>query len=312
MSSEDPKDCSESQSFYKDVLEYFQKNMSLEELLSLLTEDEPWENLVTEANLSREDADGLSEYLIKQLTILSGKDQDRSQKYHQEKERFLKEFPQVKQELKENIKKLRELADKVDKVHRDCTIANVVASSTGIVSGALSILGVVLAPCTAGLSLGLSAAGLGLGTAASVTSFSTMLVESINTSSAENQASSLNTAKTKYAKLPKKIKDFGKDIQVIREARFKSELVVTGQTYIVTGQVKSHFTGPALAGSRAVRIGSGVLSGLLMALDVYNLVKNARDLQEGAKTASAENMRQKARELEKKLEKLTWIYESLQ
>ena len=244
---------------------------------------------------------------------MTGEDQDRLlQKYQQEKERFLKEFPQVKQELKESIRKLRELADSVDKVHRDCTISNVVASSTGIASGALSILGLVLAPFTAGLSLGLSAAGLGLGTAASVTSFSTMLVESINTSSAENQASSLNTAKTKYAKLPKKVKDFGKDIQVIREARFKSELVVTGQTYIVTGQVKSHFTGPALAGSRAVRIGSGVLSGLLMALDVYNLVKNARDLQEGAKTASAENMRQKAQELEKKLEKLTWIYESLQ
>ena len=45
--------CLESQSFYKDVFEYVQKNMSLEELLSLLTEDEPWENLVTEAKLSR-------------------------------------------------------------------------------------------------------------------------------------------------------------------------------------------------------------------------------------------------------------------
>ena len=49
-----------------------------------------------------------------------------------------------------------------------------------------------------------------------------------------------------------------------------------------------------------------------MALDVYSLVKNTQDLQEGAKTASAENMRQKAQELEKELEKLTWIYESLQ
>lgn len=35
----------------------------------------------------------------------------------------MKEFPQVKQELKENIKKLRELADNVDKVHRDYTIS---------------------------------------------------------------------------------------------------------------------------------------------------------------------------------------------
>jgi len=156
---------------------------------------------------------------------LSREDQDRVQKYQQEKERFLKEFPQVKQELKENIKKLRELADNVDKVHRDCTISNVVASSTGIASGTLSILGLVLAPFTAGLSLGLSAAGIGLGAAAAVTGLSTMVVENVN---------------------------------------------------------------------------------------LYSLVKDAQDVQDGAKTASAENMRQKAQELEKNLEKLTRIYESLQ
>lgn len=156
---------------------------------------------------------------------MSREDQDRVQKYQQEKERFLKEFPQVKQELKENIKKLRELADNVDKVHRDCTISHVVPSSTSIVSGALSILGMVLACFTAGLSLGLSATGIGLGAAAAVTGNSTMVVENVN---------------------------------------------------------------------------------------LYSLVKDAQDVQDGAKTASAENMRQKAQELEKNLEKLTRIYESLQ
>ncbi|XP_061273330.1 apolipoprotein L3-like isoform X3 [Bos javanicus] len=225
MSSEVPKDHSESQSFYKDVFEYVQKSVSLEELQFLLTEDKPWENFVTEADLSREEVDVLCEYLIKLQTDLSREDQDRVQKYQQEKERFLKEFPQVKQELKENIKKLRELADNVDKVHRDCTISHVVPSSTSIVSGALSILGVVLARFTAGLSLGLSASGIGLGAAAAVTGNSTMVVENVN---------------------------------------------------------------------------------------LYSLVKDAQDVQEGAKTASAENMRQKAQELEKNLEKLTWIYESLQ
>ena len=137
----------------------------------------------------------------------------------------MKEFPQVKQELKENIKKLHALADNVDKVHRDCTISNVVASSTSIASGTLSILGLVLAPFMVGLSLGLSATGIGLGAAAAVTGNSTMVVEGVN---------------------------------------------------------------------------------------LYSLVKNAQDVQERAKTASAENMRQKAQELEKNLEKLTWIYESLQ
>ncbi|XP_068828208.1 apolipoprotein L3-like [Capricornis sumatraensis] len=294
--------------------------MSLEELLSLLTEDEPWENLVTEANLSREEADGLSECLIKLLTILDGKDQDRSQKYQQTRQMFLKEFPQVKQELKESIKKLRELADSVDKVHRDCTISNVVASSTGVVSGALGIIGLVLAPFTAGLSLGLSATGLGLGAAASVTGLLTMVVETVNTSSAETQASFLSKVSEKSARLFKQVKDFVKHIQAIKVARRNPQLVATARRLINTRrlsvqsaqQVTRNFRGTALAATRAARIRSGVLSGIFIGLDVYSLVKDAQDLQEGAKTASAENMRQEAQELERKLEKLTRIYESLQ
>ena len=133
---------------------------------------------------------------------MTGEDQDRLlQKYQQEKERFLKEFPQVKQELKESIRKLRELADSVDKVHRDCTISNVVASSTGIASGALSILGLVLAPFTAGLSLGLSAAGIGLGAAAAVTIVSTSIFEHVNRSSAEIEASRMMSTVVKKWKV---------------------------------------------------------------------------------------------------------------
>ncbi|XDB50581.1 hypothetical protein AB1E18_004144 [Capra hircus] len=320
MSSEDHRGSSESQSFYKDVFEYVQKNMSLEELLSLLTEDEPWENLVTEAKLSREEADGLSERLIKLLTILDRKNQEVSEKYQQKKQRFLKEFPQVKQELKENIKKLRELADKVDKVHRDCTIANMVASSTSIASGALSMLGMGLAPFTAGLSLGLTATGIGLGAAATVTGLSTMAVETVNTSSAETQAMRLSKATAKSVSLLKKVKDFAKHIQAIRVARRNPQLVATAQRFVKTGrlsaqsaqQVTRNFGGTPLAATKAARIGRGVFSGIFIGLDVYFLVKDAQDLQEGAKTASAENMRQEAQDLERKLEKLTRIYESLQ
>ena len=73
-----------------------------------------------------------------------------------------------------------------------------------------------------------------------------------------------------------------------------------------------NFGGTPLAATKAARIRSGVLSGIFIGLDVYSLVKDAQDLQEGAKTASAENMRQEAQDLERKLEKLTRIYESLQ
>uniref|UniRef100_A0A8C6DZH5 Apolipoprotein L3 n=1 Tax=Moschus moschiferus TaxID=68415 RepID=A0A8C6DZH5_MOSMO len=321
MSSEDPRDRSESQSFLEDVIEYFQENVRWEHLQFLLNEDKPWENIVTEAGLSREEADVLREYLINLQTDLVGEDQDSLQKYQQEKERFLKEFPRVKQELEENIKKLRELADNVDKVHRDCTISNVVASSTGIVSGTLSILGLVLAPFTAGLSLGLSATGIGLGAAAAVTGLSTMVVENVNMSSAEAEAILCDTVDIiSYGWNLYNVKDFGGHIRAIRVARGNPQLVATAQRYITTSrvsvqsaqQVRRHFRGTALAATRTARISSGVVSGLFLAWDVYSLVKDAQHLQERAKTASAENMRQKAQELETMLKELTWVYECLQ
>ncbi|KAM9684316.1 apolipoprotein L3-like [Dama dama] len=320
MSSKDPRDHSESQNFFEDVIEYFQESVTLEQLQFLLTEDKPWENFVTEAGLSREEADVLREYLIKLQTDLAREDQDRLQNYQQEKERFLKEFPQVIQELKESIKKLCELADNADKVHRNCTISNVVASSTGVASGAPGFLDLVLAPFTEVLSR-LPATGLELGAAATVTGVSTKEVENVNMSSAETQASLLDTAKIiSYGRNLYEVKDFGSHIRAIRVARGNPQLVATAQHYLTPGrvsvqssqQVRRHFGGTALAATRAAYIGSGVMSGLFFALDVYSLVKDTQDLQEGAKTASAENMRQKAQELETKLEELTWIYESLQ
>ena len=45
--------CLESQTFVEDAIDYFQKSVSWEHLQFLLTEDKPWENFVTKANLSR-------------------------------------------------------------------------------------------------------------------------------------------------------------------------------------------------------------------------------------------------------------------
>ena len=83
----------------------------------------------------REEADVLREYLLELKTDLVEEDQDRPQQDQLDRKRFLEEFPRVKRELEESIAKLHALADKVDKVHRDCTITNVVANSAGAVSG---------------------------------------------------------------------------------------------------------------------------------------------------------------------------------
>ena len=133
----------------------------------------------------------LHEYLNEMKRDLAGKEQETLPKEQLDRKRFLKKFPQVTQQLVELKHKLLELADNVGKVHRDCTISNVVTRSTGALSGALTILGLALAPVTAGASVALSATGIGLGAAAAVTAVSTSIVEHVSRSSAENKASQL-------------------------------------------------------------------------------------------------------------------------
>ena len=141
--------------------------------------------------------EALHEFLNELKTDLAKEDQERLQRELLDRERFLKEFPQVKKELEESIRKLYALADRVDKSHGDCTIFKVVANSTGTASSFLNILGLALAPVTAGASLALSAAGLGLGAAAAVTTMSTSIMEQFSRSSAETEASGLLSTSVK-------------------------------------------------------------------------------------------------------------------
>ena len=137
----------------------------------------------------REDADELHNYLNELKRALVEEDQERLPKEQLDRRRFLNKFPRVKRQLEEFIGKFHELAGKIEKVHKGCTISNVMAHSTGAVSGILTIVGLALAPVTMGASVVLLATGIGLGAAATVTSVSTSIIEHVNRSSAETEAS---------------------------------------------------------------------------------------------------------------------------
>ena len=129
------------------------------------------------------------------------KGQERLTKEQLDRRRFLIKFPRVKRQLEEFIGKFHELADKVDKVHKGCTISNMVGYSTGAVSGILTIVGLALAPVTAGASVALLATGIGLGAAAAVTGVSTSIIEHVNRSSAETKASHMMSSVIKKWKV---------------------------------------------------------------------------------------------------------------
>ncbi|KAH0616940.1 hypothetical protein JD844_028436 [Phrynosoma platyrhinos] len=104
---------------------------------------------------------------------------------------FMKEFPAQREKIEKSIQCLREMADDIDKTHKDCTIASIAANSTSASSGILNILGLTLAPFTAGGSLILTATGIGLGAVATVTGMSTTLYENVNNSKEKERAQKL-------------------------------------------------------------------------------------------------------------------------
>ncbi|XP_058424433.1 apolipoprotein L3-like [Diceros bicornis minor] len=339
MTSEACEVSPESKSFIENAIEFLWNTVSKEELQLLLTNDKTWKQLVAEADLSRDEADALHEGLIKLNTAMAMEDTDMIQKDQLYREKFLKEFALEKRELEKHIRQLHALADKVDKVHRDCTISHVVAKSTSAVSGILTILGLALAPVTAGVSLALSATGIGLGAAAAVTSVSTSIVDASSKLSAKVKASRLPSIDINKGEIVKETLDhikphvvsstnnftqvmeiIEKDIRDTMMGKGKYQLAAHAKRFVTVGKIlfesgkmmKKAFGGPTLAIAKGAQIAGGATAGVFLLLNVVSLVEESVHLHKGAKAESAEELRQQAQELERVLEILTQIHESLQ
>ncbi|XP_053112070.1 apolipoprotein L2-like [Hemicordylus capensis] len=105
--------------------------------------------------------------------------------------KFLTEFPAQREEIERCIQCLHKMADSIDETHKKCTIASIAANSTSASSGILTILGLTLAPFTAGGSLVLTATGIGLGTVAGAAALSATIYESVNNSKEQKKAQEL-------------------------------------------------------------------------------------------------------------------------
>uniref|UniRef100_A0A8C6T299 Uncharacterized protein n=1 Tax=Neogobius melanostomus TaxID=47308 RepID=A0A8C6T299_9GOBI len=86
---------------------------------------------------------------------------------------FMTEFSKREPDMRLFLQELEACADKLDEMCRASHIAGTVNSSVGLISGILSILGLIFAPITAGASLALTAAGVGTGVASGVSSLVT-------------------------------------------------------------------------------------------------------------------------------------------
>ncbi|XP_057599324.1 apolipoprotein L2-like [Hippopotamus amphibius kiboko] len=292
----------------------------------------------SKSQVLREEADALRGHLNKLKTGLAMGDQDTRQQDKLDRKRFLEAFPRVKWELEELIGKLHALADKVDKLQRKRTVLCMAASSAAL-TGTLATCGLTLAPMTAGLSLTFVSAMLALGATVLVTSGSTSIMEHRSTSAAETTAGHLvstgineeegftealhkNTPQivSPKRKFTRAEKDTGKNVHAIKPVKANPRLTARAKSFMTTGQVlvqgdeevRGAFGGTALAVTKGARIMGAAAAGVFLLMDVASLLKEAKQLLDGAKTVSAERLRLQTQELEKKLEELTRMCEILQ
>ncbi|KAL1767313.1 apolipoprotein L3-like [Sigmodon hispidus] len=283
----------------------------------------------------REESAALHDALKKRLEQAPTEEND-SLKKELQKKRFLKEYPQLKRKLEEHIRKLQDLADHLDEVHKNCTISNVASTSASITSGVIALF---LAPITGGTSLVVTAASVGLGAAASVASVIIAIVEESSRISDENEAKRLVGASMEILKnilmiIPKitvklcnmSVGFFGawktlKDqIQASRTARTSARSASEARRLTSTRRISAQVSGQVTESvahsvspiARAVKCKGLGFSSIMLGFDVYHLVSDSMDLYGGAKTESAKALRELAHVFKEKLGGFEEIYKALQ
>ncbi|XP_040841298.1 apolipoprotein L3-like [Ochotona curzoniae] len=273
------------------------------------------------------------------IDLYTDPEDEAHQAERQARERFLREFPQVKVQLEEIIAKLHTLADRVDKVHWDCTITNMVAASIGAVSDILNMVGLALAPVTAGVGMALRAMGMGFGAAAAVAGASTAIVEHVTRASTVAEASRLTWSSINQVELITEtvvhgipnvfnitrmsiqvVDVIGKNVRAIKIAETNTHLVHNAKCLMTAGKISARstrkvqqaFGGTALAMTNGARIAGMATAGLFLLKDVFRLVQGSVHLHQGAKSELAQGLRQWAQQLEEYLAQLMVIYRSLQ
>ena len=252
--------------------------------------------------------DELHNYLNELKRALVEDDKERLSKEQLDRRRFLNKFRRVKWQLEECISKFHELADKVEKVHKGCTISNVLVHSTGAVSGILTIVGLALAPVTMGASVVLLATGIGLGVAAGVTSVSTSIIERVKRSPAETEASHMMSTLIKKWKVLlevlKSIPTTEKVTKAVQCIEIHIHAIETGQaipgsaananigvnagriSYPAIKQIETGFKATALTITKGARIGGLATAGVFLLVDVGFMVKESMHLHDGADRSS--------------------------
>ncbi|KAK7877928.1 hypothetical protein WMY93_031404 [Mugilogobius chulae] len=231
-------------------------------------------------------------------------------------QRFREKFSELKPQMEQSLNDLESCAQQLDSMNLGARISGVAGSIEGIVAGALSIAGLILAPFTGGLSLLLDVGGLGLGIVSGVQGIVTTSVEhGVNNTQNERAKQAFDKSMKQLNELHDFLNDFiqqhfeGLKENVLNEVIegtfdggvFSNDLAGLG-SLIYENMTRNRLSADALfhvtegeiaigrveiAGVRMakiVRIGSSVLNGAFIAADIGFLCKDSIALAQGTET----------------------------
>ncbi|GAA6235820.1 CBL-interacting protein kinase 24-like isoform X1 [Lates japonicus] len=213
-------------------------------------------------------------------------------------------------ELQTKLNKLRAVADDLERVHQGATIGSLAGGVIGAVGGVTSIVGLILAPFTLGASLIVTGVGVGVGTLGGFTAGASNITNMVNQSSdrkairgiikefeqkikavvtwlqeisnsLENIRSRCDSAETCDADRQLSLTRLG--LRAGRGLGGIAELVRLVQVMNI-GRI-------AAQASRAVRVAeaaTGVLSGLFVAVDIFFIAMDAKEIHHIRQAKAAE------------------------
>lgn len=244
---------------------------------------------------------------------------------------------QLTSKAKETARSLREAANRLDKVWKDCKIARASGNSAGIVGGILTIGGGIATILTAGAATPLLLAGIGVGAAGAGTNLGTSIVE------ATINSDEIKKAEKDLQKTVDYIDNVNNTIQLWLKRKDKAKLLyicllavrtlelsdpvikilqdvvlsalglpadiveVTGKAALELGKSGAHAAGDvaessAKAGAKAgSKIAGGLIIGVSAAFLVFDAIDlgfTVRDIVKNKGSDAARFLRQKANELD--------------
>ncbi|KAK0141512.1 Apolipoprotein L3 [Merluccius polli] len=238
---------------------------------------------------------------------------------------FVNQFSECHARMLQFLDDMEASAIQLDRMKLGSKISSVAGSSVGTIGGVLTIVGLALAPVTAGVSLGLTASGLGLAATSGV-------------NSAVTTATEIAVNKAQQTKASEGIQSFMQDVNIIQacldevtnqreketlEEDHIGDVIVSHDKIggivectiergvgLVEYCAQAGVKGPA-ALSKTVRAGFIAVNALFIGLDVYVICKESISLAKGDTSEISQFIRARAALLRSELNTWHRMHESL-